>query len=177
MHAPRQVIHIIQGEFRVSDDPGIELATVLGSCVAACLHDPVRRIGGMNHFLLPGNDPQAGQNIKYGAHSMEQLINAMLRAGAQRNRLQAQLFGGGNVVAGLSGIGERNARFARDFVRDEGLSLVGEDLGGKTGRRLRFVPATGAARVMRFATIETAPNPVAPTVPRPTAASGAVDLF
>jgi chemotaxis protein CheD len=176
MQAARKLIHIIQGEFHVSADPGIELATVLGSCVAACLHDPVRRIGGMNHFLLPGNDPKAGKNIKYGAHSMEQLINALLRAGAQRSRLRAQLFGGGNVVAGLSGIGERNAHFARDFVRDEGLMLVGEDLGGKTGRRLRFVPATGEARVMRFEAVEPAPRPVTPP-PRQAVVPGAVDLF
>jgi len=177
MHVARKLIHIIQGEYHVADDPEVELATMLGSCVAACLHDPVRRIGGMNHFLLPGNDPNSGQNIKYGAHSMEQLINAMLRAGAQRSRLQVQLFGGGNVVAGLGAIGARNAQFARDFVRDDGMVLVGEDLGGKTARRLRFVPATGLAQFIRYDTVEPAPKPRAPAPAPRAAAPGNVELF
>lgn len=143
----RNVIHVLQGQYRVSDGPDDELTTVLGSCVAACVFDPFRKIGGMNHFLLPGNDPAAGNNIKYGAHSMEQLINAMLRAGANRNRLEVQLFGGANVVPGLGRIGDSNAGFARDFVRQEGFILRDTDTGGKFGRRVRFRPATGAARV------------------------------
>lgn len=143
------VIHLIQGQYRVSDRPEDEMTTVLGSCVAACVFDPFRKIGGMNHFLLPGNDPSARNNIKYGAHSMEQLINAMLRAGAHRNRLEVQLFGGANVVEGLGRIGDSNAQFARDFVRQEGFILRGADTGGKYGRRLRFRPASGMARAER----------------------------
>lgn len=178
MIAGKNVIHIVQGEFHVSGDETTVLSTVLGSCVAVCLFDPVLRFGGMNHFLLPGNDPNSGQNIKYGAHSMEELINAMLRAGARRNRLQAQLFGGGNVVAGLGGIGARNASFARDFIREEGLMQTGEDLGGKTGRRLRFSPATGEAQVTRFDITEAEPTPPKPAAPPPRPArSGAVELF
>ncbi|WP_422027179.1 chemotaxis protein CheD [Roseovarius sp.] len=157
---PGNVIHIIQGQFRVSDSPDAEMTTILGSCVAACLFDPFRKLGGMNHFLLPGNDPSAGNNVRYGAHSMEQLINAMLRAGAQRNRLEIQLFGGANVVQGLSRIGDSNAIFARDFVRQEGFILRAEDLGGTFGRRLRFRPATGLARAERV-------DPARVDIPRP----------
>jgi len=164
-------ISIIQGEYKVSAETDVVFSTVLGSCIAACLHDPVRKIGGMNHFLLPGADPGAANNIKYGAHSMEQLINAMLRAGADRYSIQAQLFGGGNVMSGLSKIGAANAVFAKKFVQDEGFRLVETDIGGDKGRRLKFAPATGRAECVRMA-----PR-VEDTLPPRKAAVGKVDLF
>lgn len=140
----------MQGEYHVSGDPNDVLSAVIGSCVAVCLYDPVCKLGGMNHFLLPGSDPKNTRNIKYGAHSMEMLINAMLRRGALRERFEAQLYGGGNVVAGLGRISEGNAAFARRFIEDEGFVLTRQDLGGSAGRRLRFEPATGRAQVVAF---------------------------
>ncbi|MEQ9258185.1 MAG: chemotaxis protein CheD [Roseovarius sp.] len=173
----RNVIHVIQGQFHVSGRPQDEITTVLGSCVAVCLHDPLNRIGGMNHFLLPGNDPREGRNVKYGAHSMEQLVNGMLRAGAQRYRLEAHVFGGGNVVKGLSRIGDSNAAFAREFIQQEGFVLRTVDVGGTLGRRLRFLPYTGQTRVEKLdpslQEIQRSERRPA-TVPRPV---GAVELF
>ncbi len=141
------VIHVIQGQFEVSNRPEDVMTTVLGSCIAACLYDPVAKLGGMNHFLLPGSDPDSTSNVKYGAHSMEQLINAMLRAGAQKTRIEAHLFGGANVVKGLSRIGDGNSEFAKGFVRQEGFALRSHDTGGGSGRRVRFHPATGRSHV------------------------------
>lgn len=173
----RHVVHVIQGEFHVSGRPQDEITTVLGSCVAVCLHDPVNHIGGMNHFLLPGNDPKAGGSVKYGAHSMEQLVNGMLRAGAQRARLEAHVFGGGNVVKGLGRIGDGNAAFARDFIKQEGFTLRTVDVGGNAGRRLRFRPYTGHATVEKLdpglQEIQRSERHRAPA-PRPV---GAVELF
>jgi chemotaxis protein CheD len=173
----RDVIHVVQGQFHVSDRPEHELTTVLGSCVAACLFDPERKIGGMNHFLLPGSDPRAGRNIKYGAHSMEQLINAMLRLGAQRHRIEARLFGGANVVRGLARIGDSNSAFARDFVRQEGFILREAELGGTTGQRVRFLPASGRTRMQR---LDPALHKLPATEARPTrraTTTGSVELF
>ena len=148
MHNHREnVIHVIQGQFKVSARPGDVMTTVLGSCIAACLFDPVAKIGGMNHFLLPGSDPDSTSNVKYGAHSMEQLINAMLQAGAQRSRIEAHLFGGANVVRGISRIGDGNSIFAEEFVRQEGFTLCSKDTGGNSGRRVRFHPSTGQSHV------------------------------
>lgn len=145
---PREeTVHVIQGQYRLADKPNQCLSTLLGSCVAACMRDPILGIGGMNHFLLPGNDPNSTSNVKYGAHSMEQLVNALLRQGAARNRLEVQLFGGANIVQGLTKIGDSNCSFARQFVRDEGFRLVGEDLGGTRGRKIRFKPSTGTVTV------------------------------
>ncbi len=77
-------VHVIQGEFKVVNDPDIVLSTILGSCVAACLRDPVTGVGGMNHFLLPGSasSPSSGADAtRYGVHLMELLINGLLKQG------------------------------------------------------------------------------------------------
>lgn len=177
----QNVINVIQGEFRVSNRPEDVITTILGSCVAACVFDPVSRFGGMNHFLLPGTDPRDQQNIKYGAYAMEKLINALLRKGAKRGSLEAKLFGGASVVRSLSDIGHNNGEFAKAFLKDEGIRLVGGSLGGKQGRRVRFWPHTGRAQVMMMQAthderslppeiFKAKPVPIAPT-------AGDVDLF
>lgn len=78
---PRRV-DIIQGEWKVLNDPDAVLTTILGSCVAACLRDPVAGIGGMNHFLLPGTgNNNGGDATRFGVHLMELLINGLLKQG------------------------------------------------------------------------------------------------
>lgn len=157
-------LHVMQGQLRLAETAQSVLASILGSCVAACVRDPVLRIGGMNHFLLPGQDPRDSGNVRYGARSMEELINALLRRGADRRRLEVWLFGGASVIGANTGIGAANANFARAFVRDEGFILRGSDLGGTRGRRLRFHPHSGTTEV---ALMETAPieRPMAPKPP------------
>jgi chemotaxis protein CheD len=147
-HHTIQKIHVVQGEYRVVDDANVVLTTILGSCVAACLRDPEAGVGGMNHFLLPG-DLQASGNSdveRYGVHLMELLINGLLKRGARRERLEAKLFGGARVVEGLSDIGSKNASFAKSYLRNEGIKLVAEDLGGLLGRRMEYYPISGRAR-------------------------------
>ncbi|WP_245759135.1 chemotaxis protein CheD [Tranquillimonas alkanivorans] len=124
------------------------LVTLLGSCVATCLFDPVARVGGLNHFLLPAGSDNPRQSVRYGAHAMELLINGLLRRGANRHRLKGKLFGGARMVDGLSDIGAANSLFARDFLAKEGIECVGSSLGGVQARKIRFVPTTGAARQM-----------------------------
>ncbi|MBB97415.1 MAG: chemotaxis protein CheD [Rhodobacteraceae bacterium] len=172
-----EFIHVIQGQFRIADKSTQVLSTLLGSCVAACMSDPVLGIGGMNHFLLPGNDPNSTNNVKYGAHSMEQLVNALLRRGAARERLEAQLFGGANIVQGLTKIGDSNCLFARKFVQDEGFKLVREDLGGTRGRKIRFKPSTGAVVVEPIDALAADTATRSPSRRSPSVTSGDVDLF
>lgn len=139
-----RTLHVIQGEHRVSDKTGDVLATVLGSCVSACLYDPQRGIGGMNHFLLP--DGVGGRDIRHASAAMEQLVNSLLKQGASRQRLEAKLFGGARMLAGLPDIGRRNGEAAMDFLRGEGIALRAQSLGGTQARRIRFWPATGRAQ-------------------------------
>ncbi len=143
-------INIVQGEQHVDNDPNIVLTTILGSCVAACLWDPRAAIGGMNHFLLPGDRGRArgedGLAIRYGVHAMELLVNGLLNKGAQRRRLQAKLFGGARMVEGLTDVGEMNASFAEKFLAAERIVLVSSSLRGQHGRRIQFWPVSGRAR-------------------------------
>jgi chemotaxis protein CheD len=145
---PERRIHIVQGEFKVSNDPDVVVSTLLGSCVAACIRDPAAGVGGMNHFLLPGDDGRAHDHEaeRYGDYLMELLINGLMKRGAQRDRLEAKLFGGARMMSGLSDIGKKNAEFAERYLQHEGIAVVGRDLGGERGRRLQYWPVSGRAR-------------------------------
>ncbi|WP_018988459.1 chemoreceptor glutamine deamidase CheD [Aromatoleum toluclasticum] len=125
----------------------LAVVTVLGSCVSACIYDPVARIGGMNHFMLPecGGDPgrQLSPSARYGAYAMEVLINRLLGLGAERYRLLAKVFGGARVLQGVTDIGRRNAAFALAYLRRERIAVVASDLGGVLPRKLYFFTQTG----------------------------------
>jgi chemotaxis protein CheD len=151
------IIYLTQGECRISADPAAQLSTVLGSCVAACIWDARARVGGMNHFLLPfAGTGDVGGSLRYGAHSMETLINGVLGQGGNRRNLQAKLFGGATMSANLGRIGAENARFAKDFLADEEIPCLAEDLGDCFARRVLFVPTTGQARVMKVRSTDVA---------------------
>ncbi len=140
-------INVVQGEYAVSTDPEDVLTTVLGSCVAACLYDPVAKVGGMNHFLLPGSQVGTSENMSYGLNAMELLINSMLKEGGRRGRFRAKLFGGARMHEGLTDIGTKNAVFAREFLELEGIHCESESLGGTSARRVRFWPVLGRAQL------------------------------
>ena len=154
-----RVFKLLPGECRVGAGGGV-IATLLGSCVAACLYDTEAGIGGMNHFLLPDAGPadRAGtllsSGARYGVFAMESLINELLSAGARREQLRVKLFGGARVLPRLSDVGRRNIEFARNFVSVEGLTLVGEDLGGEQPRKLIMYPESGRVLVRRLPQVE-----------------------
>jgi chemotaxis protein CheD len=139
-------VQITQGETHVSGDPTEVIATILGSCISACIRDPIARVGGMNHFLLPDGPGEGREALRYGVNAMELLINNLLKHGAARNSLEAKLFGGANVMAGLSDVGSKNASFAERFLADEGIPVVGGSVGGTAPRRIQFWPVSGRAR-------------------------------
>ncbi|ARS28979.1 chemotaxis protein CheD [Sphingomonas sp. KC8] len=158
-------IPIVQGEHRVVAEPGVIISTLLGSCVAVCLQDPVARVGGMNHFLLgePGTESRVeqGEEQRYGVHAMELLINGMMQRGAMRTRLRAHLYGGANIIAGLGAIGSSNAAFARQFMETEGIAIGRCELGGTRARKVEFMPYEGR---VRSSLVADAP-PIAPVKP------------
>lgn len=171
-----QMIYVLQGEHKVSGAKDVLLSTILGSCVAVCLWDEGAGLGGMNHFLLPfGPKAAAATPERYGVHAMEVLINALLKSGARRNRLQAKLFGGARMSATLSDIGLSNARFAREFLATEEIPCLAESLGGASARRVLFRPSTGQARQLLVAdtTVEAPVPPAARAPQRP----AAIELF
>jgi chemotaxis protein CheD len=176
--AREHLVHVIQGEYLVTTDPSSVLTTILGSCVATCIWDPVACVGGMNHFLLPGEDVD-GDDVKYGVNAMELLINGLLQNGGLRGRLQAKLFGGAHVLHNMSDVGAKNAEFAQRFLGAENIVCVAKSLGGDRARRIRFWPTTGRAGQMLLdsghsevqAAERRAPKP------QPNPAAGSVELF
>ena len=145
MHAAK----ISPGELYASQR-NILIVTVLGSCVSACLFDPVACIGGMNHFMLPdraGPQSLVSEPARYGAHAMEMLINNLLSMGASRARLVAKVFGAGRVLPGMSDVGARNTQFALDYLDREGIAVVAKDVGGNHARKVYFFVKTGRVLV------------------------------
>lgn len=146
---------ILPGEYFFTKKPML-IVTVLGSCVAACVRDRVSGIGGMNHFMLPdgnGEGPSASSaSMRYGAYAMEVLINELLRAGARRENLEAKVFGGGNVLRGFTAmnVGERNAQFVLDFLHNEQIRIVAEDLNDVYPRKVYYFPETGKVLVKKL---------------------------
>ena len=167
---------VAQGDSLASSDPEVVFTTVLGSCVAVCLHDGQAGVGGMNHFLLAEPPPLTNEDARllnrYGVHSMELLINAMLKRGASRQNLKARIYGGATMRQGLGEIGNNNIRFARRFLDSENISILGENVAGVVARRVEFRPVAGLSRCKAVSTqpVEQI-NKIAP----PT--SGDVELF
>jgi len=158
----RWAARILPGEYFVTRNDEI-ITTVLGSCISACVRDPVLRIGGMNHFMLPEDitngssswhDPAVGLSTRYGSFAMESLINDLLKLGAQRQRLEVKLTGGGRVLASMTDVGARNIEFARHWLQLEGLSISGEDVGDTYPRRVLYFPATGRVLMFRLRTTD-----------------------
>jgi chemotaxis protein CheD len=168
---------IVQGEHAVVAEPNVVITTLLGSCVAVCLHDAEARIGGMNHFLLGEPDPAhkiAAQDMhRYGVHAMELLINEMMRKGASRSRLRAHVYGGATIIAAFGGIGTANGDFALKFLRTENIPVGRCEIGGTAPRKVEFIPWEGKVRSF---TVEQAPAPVQITPPL-SRGDGDVELF
>lgn len=142
----QKIVNVLQGEQKVSSDENVVFSTILGSCVAVCLFDPGVKVGGMNHFLLPGKVGESSNSNRYGVNSMELLINAMLRAGASRENLTAKVFGGGAMSEKLREIGEENGKFAKSFLEAEGIEYTKTSLGGNLARRIKFIPSNGSVK-------------------------------
>lgn len=150
-------VKLLPSEYYVTAGDTV-LSTVLGSCVAACLHDMDAGVAGMNHFMLPDDgDADAGkrdaaESMRYGAYAMDVLIRELVRAGARRDRLRAKVFGGGAVLANMTtlNIGDRNADFVLRYLRAERIEIAAQDLRGPHARRVCFLPATGKAIVRKL---------------------------
>lgn len=170
-------IHIVQGECFTSAEPNVLLTTTLGSCIAACIRDPLVGVGGMNHFLLPDGGPdESAATLRYGAFAMEQLVNEILKAGGVRGRLVAKLFGGARLTRNSIDVGAANAAFASDFLKREGVMEAPGSLGGDFARRLQFWPASGRIRQQALRRpVEAVPLPTA--LPPKMAERGVVELF
>ncbi|MEM1432538.1 MAG: chemoreceptor glutamine deamidase CheD [Pseudomonadota bacterium] len=153
----RSIAKVLPGQFYVSNQDE-SIATVLGSCIAACVRDPVAGIGGLNHFMLPvGNEARAdswgeGSSAmnRFGNFAMEALINTVIKNGGLKSRLEVKLFGGARVLDIATDVGETNISFVEQYVLAEGLNVLSRDLGADYARKILFEPRSGRARMRRL---------------------------
>lgn len=151
---------LLPGEVYVSNQ-GEMIVTVLGSCVAACIRDRVRGVGGMNHFMLPEQSEHSTMRSsdavrienRYGNWAMEFLINEIIKLGGDKRNFEIKIFGGGKVLDAMTDIGQRNVLFVRDFLRREGLSIAAQDVGSVYPRKVLYFPDTGAVKVRKLKTV------------------------
>lgn len=132
-----------------------EVTTVLGSCVAVCLTDPLRRISGMNHFVLPcSQDGHSG--TRYGDVAIDELVAAMRRLCGNHCALEAKIFGGAEVlpvsVSGTS-VGSRNVAAALEHLDRLGIPVVAQRTGDTSGFLIRLISTTGEVLVRRLSSI------------------------
>ncbi|BFT32338.1 chemoreceptor glutamine deamidase CheD [Alteromonas sp. D210916BOD_24] len=184
----KDAIKILPGQYCVTSQDKI-LVTVLGSCVAACMFDPKLGIGGMNHFMLPDarevltEDNSDFMATKYGVHAMEMLINDLVKAGADKKRIKAKVFGGGKVVPSIvqQNIGEINAKFVMEFLDTENIPTLASDLCNSYARKIYFFPLTGDVLMKRIHKLNNATIIERESIHRrelsERSISGSVDLF
>jgi chemotaxis protein CheD len=174
-------VKILPGEYYVHDSDDLLLMTVLGSCVAACLVDRTAGVGGMNHFMLP----DGGSAGRYGAYAMELLINELMKRGARRERIEAKVFGGGQVMRNFStmNVGEQNVKFVDQFLANERITIVSRDVLDIHPRKVCLFPRSARALVKKLASthgdvIATEESAYRGQLNKaPTAAAGSVELF
>jgi chemotaxis protein CheD len=181
-HFKADAVKVLPGEFFVHDED-LLIMTTLGSCIACCLWDRERRIGGMNHFMLPDGGG-AADGGRYGSFAMELLINEMMKRGASRLAMEAKVFGGGAVISGMNSInvGERNTSFVLDYLRTERIPVLSKDVMDIYPRKVCFLPASGKAMVKRLApsnpeALVAQDRAAAQKVVPPASGAGSVDLF
>ncbi len=145
--------YLYPGTLFVSRQPHL-VTTVLGSCISVCLWDPVTRLGGINHFLLPLWNGEGLATPKYGNVAIPKLIEKLAALGADPRRLVAKVFGGAAMwgpAPGLLQVGERNTELAQRLLAEMGIPIGGVDLGGMVGRKIIFNTGSGEVLLRRQA--------------------------
>jgi chemotaxis protein CheD len=148
--AERSNFYLHPGQIFVSAE-SYAVTTILGSCVSACLWDPLTKIGGINHFLLPLEVGAAQASGRFGNLAVRELIQELLTGGVAQGRLRAKLFGGACVLDAFrdreNHLGSKNVQIAREVLSAADIPIVGEDVGGRYGRKLIFHTDNGSAWV------------------------------
>lgn len=146
----RVPVYLHPGQLLVSASPRA-VSTILGSCVAVCLYDPRREVGGINHFLLPTHAGDARPSPRFGDVAMRTLLEDVLSRGARREHLRAGVYGGACVLeafrSGAGHLGERNAEVALEFLYAQRILVERDETGGTRGRKLVFHTDDGTTLV------------------------------
>lgn len=155
---PHEIAVIMPGEYFISESPMV-IYTVLGSCISVCIRDPIMKIGGMNHFMLPapngnGHSDSWGRSARYGSFAMELLINGIMKRGGQRNRFEVKIFGGARIYEGTNDVGAKNAAWVTDYLALEGFKPIKVDVGDVHPRKIYYFTVSGRVLLKRIERIK-----------------------
>ena len=140
------------GELFATDEPTV-IYTLLGSCVAVCIYDKKKHIGGMNHIFLPGSDKKNDSSARYGENAIKYLIKNICRLGGDRKNLVAKAFGGAHVIPVISkeiGVGSKIVDFVVKYLKKEKIEIIAHDFGGNKTRKVYFHTDTGMVYVKQL---------------------------
>ena len=151
-HADRATRFLPPGQIAVSGEP-TAVTSILGSCVAVCITDPIARVGGLTHYLLPS--PLGCRTPEhYGTLAVPLLIERVIALGGRRGRLEAKVFGGARMIgtpqARREHVGERNSEIAFELLKGAGIPILAEDVGGTRARKLIYYTDDATAWVRRL---------------------------
>jgi len=138
---------------KLAQREGVIITYALGSCIGICLYDPLIKLGGLLHIMLPLNMETGRKNpLKYADTGLAEMIRQMEAKGAKRVRMTAKIAGGAKMfeIAGgtsLGNIGQRNIESVHMQLKKYGIRLLKEDVGGKVARTLFFDVASGMATI------------------------------
>lgn len=145
-----KVVKVGMADLNICKSPDIITTLGLGSCIGLTFYDPVTKIGGLVHYMLPDSTQMRNNSniAKFADTGIEELLRRVLRAGANRSRLVAKIAGGAKMfevsgMSNVSNIGERNAIAAKAKLRELNIRLVAEDTGLNFGRTVELHCDTG----------------------------------
>lgn len=144
------MIKVGMADLKVCRCPDALTTLGLGSCVGVALYDPVTKISGLLHCMLPDSTQiRNNSNVaKFADTGIDELVKKMIEMGANRTRLVAKMAGGAQMFALSSSneslkVGDRNAQATRDKLKQLNIRLLAEDCGLNYGRTVEFYSETG----------------------------------
>lgn len=144
------LVKVGMADLKTVRHPGGLTTLGLGSCVGVCLYDPVTKITGMAHVMLPSSKAikNNSNEAKFADTAVVKLVGEMVGMGASKTRLVCKMAGGAQMFA-FSGqndmmkIGERNAVAVREILKGMGIPVLADDTGGNFGRSIEFYSEDG----------------------------------
>lgn len=133
---------ILPGTLKVSGKEEI-IWTILGSCVAVVLYDRVKKISGMNHYMLPLFNGKEPATEMYGDIAIKKLISKMETMGSKTEDLEARIIGGSAKINKTFEIGKKNIQVATKMLADYEIKVISRQTGGPNGRKIKLIANTG----------------------------------
>ena len=148
------LIKVGMADYKVGRSPSTHISYGLGSCIGVSLYDPIKKVGGLLHIMLPDSkQARASDNpAKFADTGIPLMINDVVSLGATKARLVAKLAGGAQMFAfsnasDIMKVGNRNAETCKQILRRNGIKIIAEDTGGNYGRTVSIDLSTGSYKV------------------------------